>query len=206
MEKVSGRTLPEAVEKHIRKPLGMERLCYCAGQKHPEWKIVTSSYGNEPEERMCRERGIVFEGFRPHGAAGLRARQTMGTAGIILEGSAVMPDYFRSCGRLPSGYVLSECAGKNLCGSAVGSGTFQRAWFPAGSDVSGWLRTYRIYGNRFLYLRRAWAGSSVVDEPPDLRGGRRASRSHGTAFRISSRGAFMCGGKVRGVCGYDSQG
>lgn len=69
VEKVSGRTLPEAVEKHIRKPLGMERLCYCAGQKHPEWKIVTSSYGNEPEERMCRERGIVFEGFRPHGAA-----------------------------------------------------------------------------------------------------------------------------------------
>ena len=67
VEQIAGCTLPEAVEKYIRRPLAIHRLCYCVGRNHPEWSAVISSYDNIPEERMCMERGAVFNGFRPHG-------------------------------------------------------------------------------------------------------------------------------------------
>ena len=69
VEKAAGCTLPEAVEKYIRRPLGIDRLCYCVGRDHPEWSAIISSYDNMPEEHMCEERGIVFDGFRPHGVS-----------------------------------------------------------------------------------------------------------------------------------------
>lgn len=67
--------LGEALKAHFQMPLeaclrqclvlpyGLGRMTYWPD---PAWDIAPSCYGNPIEENMCRERGIAFDGFRPH--------------------------------------------------------------------------------------------------------------------------------------------
>lgn len=75
---VTGLSLEAAVDTYVRAPLGLRTLMYCPGKgkkqnaaesscDEKKKKIVVSSYDNKIEERMCAERGISFENFRPHG-------------------------------------------------------------------------------------------------------------------------------------------
>lgn len=61
---VTGMSLERAIDTYVKAPLGLETLMYCPKNKE---NIVVSSYDNKIEEGMCAERGIQFDGFRPHG-------------------------------------------------------------------------------------------------------------------------------------------
>lgn len=63
---VTGMSLEVAAETYVRRPLGLETLMYCPNEKDTQKEIVTSCDDNEIEENMCAERGIDFDGFRPH--------------------------------------------------------------------------------------------------------------------------------------------
>lgn len=68
-EHLSGMTLEQGVEELLAKPLGLKTLSYYPKgyweNTTPQFPLAVSSYGNAAEERMCRERGMVFHGFRP---------------------------------------------------------------------------------------------------------------------------------------------
>lgn len=72
LERLSGLTLPEAVEEYVRKPLDLPVLAYLPPQADRRQALngralAISCYGNAIERRMCRERDIPFDGFRPEG-------------------------------------------------------------------------------------------------------------------------------------------
>lgn len=72
LERLSGLTLPEAVEQYVRKPLNLPVLAYLPPEADRRKALggralAISCYGNAIERRMCRERGISFDGFRPEG-------------------------------------------------------------------------------------------------------------------------------------------
>lgn len=73
VENLLGQALPEIVETIIRKPLNIQTLMYLPlGTKLTEKsksKIIISSYDNLIEQKMCSQRGISFNGFRPTGQA-----------------------------------------------------------------------------------------------------------------------------------------
>lgn len=61
-ERISGLPLDRCLQRDLVEPLKLGRMMY-----HPplEEDIVPSSYDNLIEMRMCRERGIAAEGWRP---------------------------------------------------------------------------------------------------------------------------------------------
>ncbi len=72
LERLSGLSLPDAVEEYVRRPLGIPVLAYLPpGADRRQLlggrPLVVSCYGNTIEREMCRERGISFDGFRPEG-------------------------------------------------------------------------------------------------------------------------------------------
>ena len=64
IEAVQGKPLAVCLREDLVKPLGLGNLTYLPDQSLP---IVPSCYGNPIETRMCAERGIAFDGFRPLG-------------------------------------------------------------------------------------------------------------------------------------------
>ena len=61
---LSGMTLPEALERYIRRPLGVRDMAYSPIDPA---LCVPSCYDNLIEKRMCQERGLSFDGWRPDG-------------------------------------------------------------------------------------------------------------------------------------------
>lgn len=61
---VSGLTLREGLERYIKAPLSIEAMCYAPA---PSSLCVPSSMGNQIEKRMCKERGLSFDGWREDG-------------------------------------------------------------------------------------------------------------------------------------------
>lgn len=70
-EQAAERSLPEAAEEYIRRPLGIEILRYLPKGSPKDAlagrPLAVSCYGNSIERDMCRRRGICFDGFRPDG-------------------------------------------------------------------------------------------------------------------------------------------
>lgn len=64
LEQVQGKPLARCLEEDLVDPLGLGRMMY-----HPDGSnhIIPSDYGNANEIRMCREKGIAFDDFRPMG-------------------------------------------------------------------------------------------------------------------------------------------
>ncbi len=62
IERVRDKPLDRCLAEDLVAPLGLGRMTYLPD---PALPIVPSSYGNSIEERMCRDRGIAFDGFRP---------------------------------------------------------------------------------------------------------------------------------------------
>ena len=60
---VTGLPFPEVIRRYVAQPLGIGQLCFCPDLSLP---LVPSCRDNGVEENMCRERGMAFDGFRPH--------------------------------------------------------------------------------------------------------------------------------------------
>lgn len=62
LERLRGKSLAACLREDLVEPLGLGRMTY-----HPDaaLSIVPSDYGNAIEMRMCEERGLTFDGFRP---------------------------------------------------------------------------------------------------------------------------------------------
>lgn len=61
---ITGLTLRQGLEHYIKGPLGIQDIAY--GPVDPAL-CAPSCYGNQIEQRMCAERGITFDGWRPDG-------------------------------------------------------------------------------------------------------------------------------------------
>ena len=61
---ITGLTLREGLEKYVKGPLGITEMAY--GPVDPAL-CAPSCCGNQIEQRMCAERGISFDGWRPNG-------------------------------------------------------------------------------------------------------------------------------------------
>lgn len=81
---LSGLSLPQALERYIKEPLGIRDLAY--GPIDPAL-AVPSSLGNQIEREMCAERGLSFGGFRPDGPA-LRGEANDGNCFYFFGGAA----------------------------------------------------------------------------------------------------------------------
>lgn len=72
-ERVSGLSLPEAIESYVRRPLGIHILTYLPKGDGRESlggrPLAISCFGNDIEREMCRQRGLSFDRFRPEGVA-----------------------------------------------------------------------------------------------------------------------------------------
>lgn len=60
----TGLTLREGLERYLHRQLGIREVAY--GPVPPE-SCVPGSRGNQIEKRMCADRGITFDGWRPDG-------------------------------------------------------------------------------------------------------------------------------------------
>ncbi len=58
---VTNKDLEQCLEEYIKKPLGIENMYFNPVNKT---NIAPSSYGNDIEENMCKERNIVFNKWR----------------------------------------------------------------------------------------------------------------------------------------------
>ena len=72
---VTGLTLQEGLEHYIKEPMSISELSY--GPVAPGL-CAPSCYGNQIEQRMCAERGLHFQGWRPDGAVVRGFNPTMG--------------------------------------------------------------------------------------------------------------------------------
>ena len=64
IEHVQGKPLEVCLQEDLTQPLGLGNMTYLPDRSLP---IIPSCYGNPIETRMCAERGIAFNGFRPLG-------------------------------------------------------------------------------------------------------------------------------------------
>ena len=83
VEEAMGMPLADCLRANVSVPLSAPTLCYCPDPRLP---IAPSCYGNPIEEDMCRERGIVFAGWRPHAA--VRGQVNDGNAHYFFHGVA----------------------------------------------------------------------------------------------------------------------
>ena len=60
---VTGLGFPRVIRRYVSEPLRIDALCFCPDKSLP---LVPSCRDNGVEENMCRERGLRFDGFRPH--------------------------------------------------------------------------------------------------------------------------------------------
>lgn len=63
---VSGLTLREGLARYIQGELGIRDVCYGPMDSA---RACPTCYGSQIEEKMCADRGLSFDGWRPHGVA-----------------------------------------------------------------------------------------------------------------------------------------
>ncbi|MDL2318833.1 beta-lactamase family protein [Eubacteriales bacterium OttesenSCG-928-A19] len=78
-----GLPLEECLRRELVAPLSLGRMTY---RPDLAWDIAPSSYGNPIEESMCAERGLRFDGWRPH--APVRGEANDGNAYYYFGGVA----------------------------------------------------------------------------------------------------------------------
>ena len=61
--RLTGSGFESVIGRYAARPLNISELCFRPDRALP---LVPSCRDNAVEERMCAERGIVFDGFRPH--------------------------------------------------------------------------------------------------------------------------------------------
>ncbi len=66
IEHTQGKPLENCLQEDLVKPLGLGNMTYLPDKSLP---IIPSCYGNPIETRMCTDRNIPFDGFRPLGQA-----------------------------------------------------------------------------------------------------------------------------------------
>lgn len=60
----TGLSFDQVIQHYVKEPLGIEELSFLPARS---LALVPSCRDNRIEEEMCRERGLFFDGFRPHG-------------------------------------------------------------------------------------------------------------------------------------------
>jgi CubicO group peptidase (beta-lactamase class C family) len=83
LEAVYAKPLEDCLGENLATPLELGKMTYRPDLK---WDIAPSCYGNPVEEAMCRERGIVFTGWRAHEP--VRGQANDGNAYYYFGGSA----------------------------------------------------------------------------------------------------------------------
>ncbi|MBQ9196719.1 MAG: beta-lactamase family protein [Clostridia bacterium] len=84
LARVQGKPLEACLREDLAEPLALGVMTYLPD---PGLSIVPSCYDNAIEESMCAERGISFDGFRPHGAP-VRGKVNDGNAWYYFGGVA----------------------------------------------------------------------------------------------------------------------
>ena len=141
---VTGLSLREGLEHYIKGPLGISDLSY--GPVDPGL-CAPSCYGNQIEQRMCAERGISFQGWRPNGVP-VRGSCNDGNAYYYWRGASGHAGAFATSAalvRLCQFYmttqkpVLLRAMAENVCGRGLGFD--KSAVFPDGCGHSGFTGT-----------------------------------------------------------------
>ena len=141
---VTGLSLREGLEHYIKGPLGISDLSY--GPVDPGL-CAPSCCGNQIEQRMCAERGISFQGWRPNGVP-VRGSCNDGNAYYYWRGASGHAGAFATSAalvRLCQFYMTTQkpiflrAMAENVCGRGLGFD--KSAVFPDGCGHSGFTGT-----------------------------------------------------------------
>lgn len=141
---VTGLTLRDGLERYIKDPLGIGDITY--GPMDPALCAPTC-YGNQIEQRMCAERGITFDSWRPNGVE-IRGACNDGNAYYYWKGASGHAGVFATSAaltKLCQFYMTTEkpaflrAMAENVYDRGLG---FDRGvTFPAGCGHSGFTGT-----------------------------------------------------------------
>ena len=141
---VTGLTLQEGLEHYIKEPMSISELSY--GPVAPGL-CAPSCYGNQIEQRMCAERGLHFQGWRPDGAV-VRGTCNDGNAYYYWHGASGHAGAFATSAaltRLCQFYLTTQkpiflrAMEENICERGLG---FDKSdVFPDGCGHSGFTGT-----------------------------------------------------------------
>ena len=109
LEQVRGKPLDRCLREDLAEPLGLGVMTYLPD---PTLPIIPSCYGNPIEERMCADRGVVFDGFRPRGVP-VRGQVNDGNSWYYFSGVAGHAGIFAdapACERLCQYYMTADDA------------------------------------------------------------------------------------------------
>jgi serine-type D-Ala-D-Ala carboxypeptidase len=142
--RLSGLTLPQALEKYIKDPLNISNISY--GPINP-FLAAPSCCGNQIEKRMCAERGLTFDGWRPDGIP-VRGTCNDGNAYYFWHGASGHAGVFANSAALTKlcQYYMNtkslnflNAVEMNICGRGLG---FDKSdVFPDGCGHSGFTGT-----------------------------------------------------------------
>lgn len=141
---ITGLTLREGLEQYIKGPMGITEMAY--GPVDPG-VCAPSCYGNQIEQRMCAERGITFDGWRPNGVP-VRGECNDGNAYYYWHGASGHAGVFASAGalsRLGQHFLTTEAPmfrramETNICGRGLGFDKSET--FPDGCGHTGFTGT-----------------------------------------------------------------
>lgn len=141
---ITGLPLREGLEQYIKGPMGITEMAY--GPVDPG-VCAPSCYGNQIEQRMCAERGITFDGWRPNGVP-VRGECNDGNAYYYWHGASGHAGVFASAGalsRLGQHFLATEAPmfrramEANICGRGLGFDKSET--FPDGCGHTGFTGT-----------------------------------------------------------------
>ena len=141
---VTGLTLREGLERYVKDPLGIAEMAY--GPVDPAL-CAPSCYGNQIEQRMCAERNITFDGWRPNGVA-VQGACNDGNAYYYWKGASGHAGVFATAGaltRLCQFFLTTDrpmfrrAMETDICGRGLG---FDRGVnYPDGCGLTGFTGT-----------------------------------------------------------------
>lgn len=143
-QQVTGLTLRDGLDHYIRRGLGINEISY--GPIAPAL-AAPSCYGNQIEQRMCAERGLRFDGWRPNGVE-VRGTCNDGNAYYYWHGASGHAGVFApssALARLCQFYLTTDlpyflrAMETDVCGRGLG---FDRSdVYPDGCGHSGFTGT-----------------------------------------------------------------
>lgn len=143
IEAVCGEPLDACLQKLLVAPYGLGCMTY---KPDKAWDIAPSCYGNPIEEEMCRERGIVFGGFRPHepvygdsndGNAHYFFGDVAGSAGVFANVAA----YEKLCQMHMNSQSALFAQAREECAPGRGLGFQRGEMYPDGCGHTGFTGT-----------------------------------------------------------------
>lgn len=165
---LSGLTLPQALERYLKAPLGIREIFY--GPVDPKL-AAPSCYGNQIEKGMCAERGLSFGGWRPDGAE-VRGTCNDGNAYYYWHGAAGHAGVFANSAALTTlcrfylttqSPVFLRAMETDVCGRGMG---FDKSdVYPEGCGHSGFT------GTSLWFSRRHHIGAVILTNKYDREDG-----------------------------------